>query len=327
MNWNDVKEALGDGKSVFIVVHENPDGDAWGSALGLALVLADQGYEPQIIRHCEPVELYRFLPGQEWIKLVPKGRGELPAGIPVVALDCGDKKRIEYAVSPDSKIINIDHHASNVGFGDVNLVDASSAATAELLYYILTEAGIPISPDAATCFYVALATDTGNFTHANVTAKALHAAGHLLESGADLQLARDKLLDNRPKKELILIQEAMKNLRFSETGEIVWSFLEYSVMTKEDLITTETDNLLNIMRQVGGVELVVLFREQEPDKVKISFRTKKYADANLLAQRFSGGGHVRAAGASIPKPMAEVIPLVMAEAAAFCGECRRRKGS
>jgi phosphoesterase RecJ-like protein len=172
-------------------------------------------------------------------------------------------------------VINIDHHASNTGFGDMNLVDADSAATAELLYYLLTEAGIPIDPEAATCFYVALATDTGNFTHANLTAKVLHAAGYLLELGADIQLVRDKLLDNRPREELILIQEAMKNLRFSETGEIAWSFLEYFVMAKEDLITTETENLLNLMRQADGVEMVVLFREQEPGKVKISFRTKK----------------------------------------------------
>ncbi|MDR1205519.1 MAG: bifunctional oligoribonuclease/PAP phosphatase NrnA [Peptococcaceae bacterium] len=314
MNWNDVREALGDSRRVLIVVHENPDGDAWGSAFGLALVLAGQGYEPQIIRHREPVELYQFLPGQEWIKLVPKGPEELPAGVPVIALDCGDRKRIEYAVSPASKIINIDHHASNTGFGDVNLVDADSAATAELLYYILAEAGIPISPEAATCFYVALATDTGNFTHSNLTARALHAAGYLLEIGADLQLARDKLLDNRPKKELILIQEAMKNLRFSEGGEIAWSFLEYSAMEREDLITTETDNLLNIMRQVSGVELVILFREQEPDQVKVSFRTKAYINANLLAQKFSGGGHVRAAGASVQKPLTEVVSLVMGEA-------------
>jgi phosphoesterase RecJ-like protein len=317
MRWNEVKQVLNKPGKVIIVVHENPDGDAWGSALGLALVLAREGFEPQIARPREPGVLYRFLPGHEMVTLIPKDTGTLPEGVPVVALDCGEKSRIEYAVPAGSPLINIDHHESNTLFGDVNLVETTRAATAELLCDCLMEAGVPVGSQAATCFYVAIVTDTGYFSFDNVTEHTFHIAGYLLEQGADLPLVRERLLENRPKGELLLTREVMKNMRFSVDGEIVWSFLGHPFLSESDLLRTETENVMGLMRQTGGVELVVLFREQRPDMVKVSFRTKKYLNANLLAGKFAGGGHPRAAGATVHKPLAEAMPMVMEAARAF----------
>jgi phosphoesterase RecJ-like protein len=322
MRWNEVKEILNRSSQVMIVVHENPDGDAWGSALGLALVLKQAGFEPKIARPQAPGILYQFLPGQEMVELIPKDTGTLPEGIPVIALDCGEKSRIEYAVPSGSPLINIDHHESNTFFGDVNVVETVRAATAELLCDCLMEACVLIGSQAATCFYVAIVTDTGYFSFDNVTENTFYITGRLLEQGADLRLVRERLLENRPKGELLLTREVMKNMRFSLDGEIVWSFLGYSFLSESDLLRTETENVMGMMRQTSGVELVVLFREQLPDMVKVSFRTKKFLNANLLANRFSGGGHPRAAGASVRKSLAETMPMVMEAARTFLEEHR-----
>lgn len=311
-NWQRIIDNLKKGEKVTLLVHEKPDGDCLGSALALGLQLKDAGYEPQLYLP-EPIPAtYAFLPGTELINIYRKK--QLPAGQPVIAVDCADPGRIQYPLPQGSPIINIDHHCSNNFFGDFYLVDPSAAATGEIIFTLLTEANVTINPHAATCLYVAILADTGSFSYSNTTAKTFQIAAKLLEIGCDIELIRENFFDKRPLQELLNIKLTLTKMQFTGNNRIAWSALSYQELAAEDLLYIDTDSVLNLMRSVEGVEAAIIFREIEPGKVKISFRSQKQLDVNMLASEFGGGGHARAAGCSIDGQLETIITSVIKRA-------------
>lgn len=298
MNWQQVEPLLYKGQDVAIMVHERPDGDALGSALGLAIVLHTLGMSPRVLRVSPIDETFTFLPGQSFVEVVPRGELELPKNGAVMVLDCGDQERCEYFLGNKRPLVNADHHVTNPGFGIINWVDPGAAATAELLSRLFYEDGITIPPEAATCFYLALLTDTGWFHYPNVTWKTMAAASHLIRQGADLQLIRSRFGENHPVKELRMMKEVMNRFRFILNDQVILCSLPCEVMTKQDILTSETDRVFDVLKGTQGVEAAVLLKEVEPNLIKISMRTKQILNASEIAGLLGGGGHVRAAGAT-----------------------------
>lgn len=298
MNWQQVEPLLYKGQDVAIMVHERPDGDALGSALGLAIVLHALGMSPRVLR-VQPIdETFAFLPGQSFVEVVPRGELELPKNGAVMVLDCGDAERCEYFLGNKRPLVNADHHTTNPGFGIINWVDPGASATAELLCRLFYEDGIMIPPDAATCFYLALLTDTGWFHYPNVTWKTMAAASHLIRQGADLQLIRTRFAESHPVKELRMLREVMNRFRFILDDQVILCSLPFEVMTKQGILTSETDHVFDVLKGTQGVEAAVLLKEVEPNLIKISMRTKQVLDASEMTRLLGGGGHVRAAGAT-----------------------------
>lgn len=313
-NWQKIKDYFKKQQEIILLVHEKPDGDCLGSALALGHHLREEGYQPKLF-HPEPIpSIYDYLPGGEMINIYQKK--ELPAGRPIIAVDCADLGRILYPLSQNTSIINIDHHCSNTFFGDFNLVDASAAATGEMVFDLLKRSSYKISPATATCLYIAILADTGSFSYSNTTSKTFQTAAELLELGSDIELIRYNFFDRRPLVELLTIKHALTNLQFSAQNKIVWSALSYRELSANNLLNTDTDSVINLMRSVEGVEAAIVFRELEPFKIKISFRSQKHLDVNLLAQEFGGGGHSRAAGCSIEGNLQEITAKVMERAQA-----------
>lgn len=306
-NWLEISSLIKDYQEIILVVHEKPDGDCLGSALALGLYLQGEGYQP-LLYHAEPIAPhYDFLPGQELIKI--EAGQNLPAGKPIIALDCADLSRISYDLPTNAPLLNLDHHYSNSLFGDFNLVDPTAAATGEIIFALLPRE--KITPEIATCLYVALSSDTGSFSYSNTTAQTFFIASQLLKQGAAIELIREHLFARRPLKELLMIKLALAKMQFALKGKVVWSVLSYQVLAEDDLLETDTESVISLLRSVEGVELALVFKELEAGRVKISFRSKKVCNVNLLAQEFGGGGHARAAGCSLEGNLTEITKNVI----------------
>ncbi|MGI6587788.1 MAG: DHH family phosphoesterase [Peptococcia bacterium] len=317
--WQKVMSCFKDYREIILLIHEKPDGDCLGSALALGHHLSSEGYHP-VLYHPEPIPVcYDFLPGQDLIKIYREK--ELPKDRPIIAVDCADPGRILYSLPQDVPIINIDHHSSNSYFGDFNLVNSEAAATGEIIFELLSETQKRISSPIATCLYVALSADTGSFRYSNTTAKTFRIAGELLNLGANIELIRVHLFDRRPLTELLIIKLALAKVQFSLNGKIVWSVLSYPELSAHNLLNTDTESIISLLRSVEGVEAALVFKEIEREKVKISFRSKKVLDVNILANEFGGGGHPRAAGCSLEGNLKELTTKVIRRTESCLREC------
>lgn len=311
MIWREFAERLRPGQEIMIFVHEKPDGDAWGSAFGLGLTLRDLGYKPLLLRPLHNISgTFSWLPGQDLIYCVPKDKLSIPHETAVVALDCGDLERCEYPLSAERVLLNIDHHISNPGYGAVNWLDTTAGATAQIICRLLFEAGISPSPEAATCFYYALVTDTGTFRFSNTGAETLRIASALIDNSADLDMIRENLWENKPETELILLHSMLNAMIPLAGGRGVLCPLPYDLVTAAGIEAAETDTAFEMIRSTLGVEAVMILKENEPGVVKLSLRTKKDLDSAAFMSGLGGGGHLRAAGATIRDTMDNVIAKV-----------------
>ncbi len=313
--WRKLYAYLTGKRNISLLVHEKPDGDCLGSALALGLFLSQLGFSPTLFLPEPLPQIYGFLPGSGLLKIVDDP--VFLAGEPIIAIDCADRNRFGYEIPPGIPLLNIDHHASNDYYGDYNWVDTKAAATGEIIYRLIcgeSSGRARITPEIATCLYVALATDTGSFTYSNLTRQTFAIAGELVELKADLNQIRHQLYEKRPLSEIIIVKEALTNLELHTNGKILSCAITYEQLQKEDLFTTETDNLLNMMRSIEGVELALLLKEIKPRVVKVSLRSKTFLDVNKLAGEYQGGGHPRAAGCTVNMAVDEVLRNLIARA-------------
>lgn len=302
--WNAICSVLDASNNVHILIHDKADGDALGSALAVAHVLQSLGKTAEILYSEDVPYIYRFLPGLEMVK--KQAPGFLNHEIPIIAVDCADEKRSAYTLTNKNIVVNLDHHISNNYFGVLNIVDAKAAAVGELLYRIFKDALITITPNIATCLYVAISTDTGSFSYSNTTADTMKIAGELIDLGADLDLIRQNLHEKKPLSELLTVQSALANLFFSSDAKIIGSVLDYAALKENGLLDADTDGLIGLLRSTEGTEVTLLLKEIAPGEVKVSLRSKVYVDVNEIAREFGGGGHTRAAGCTIKGSLAEV---------------------
>ena len=308
-DWQQIKSYLQGYHEIILLVHDKPDGDCLGSGLALCLGLSELGYKPVMLLPEAIPEIYHFLPGQQYVEI--RTVSALPERLPVITVDCTDMERLNYVINSSNPILNIDHHVSNNYFGQLNIIDTDAAATGEIIYALFQEASVKITPDIATCLYVAISTDTGSFIYSNTTAKSLRIASDLLSKKTNLDLIRSELHEKRPLAELLTIKAALENLFISKDGKIIVCALAHNELKKKNLLTTETDGLIGMLRATEGVEVALLFKELQPELVKVSLRSKTYLDVNLLAGEFNGGGHAGAAGCTINGDLQNIQRLVL----------------
>lgn len=293
-----------------IVFHEHPDGDAVGSALALLLALRKLGKQPLAACPDRLAPCYRFLPCSDEIA------GADVAGDFDLALlvDCADPARagsLIEVVRRCPRLVNIDHHPTNERFGDAAWVDPEAAASGELVARLITALGVTIDAAMATCIFAALLTDTGSFHYSNTTAASLALAGEMVAAGARPELISDAIYEQRPRGDVELLAAALRTLSLSEDGRIAWL-----TVTAADLERTggDSDGLVNYARMIAGVEVALLFREEGPNTVKVSFRSRA-VDVAEIARAFGGGGHPRAAGCTFGGSLAAAQEAVLARVA------------
>lgn len=294
-----------------------PDGDSVGSTVAMGLAVKMMGKSVTVISSDTVPKSYEFLPG---VKDVVSLKDFSKACDLAIILDCTDLYRggdeLAELLKNVTTIINIDHHVSNNNFGHYNFVDPAAAATGELVYRLVKVLGLNVTADIAMNLYTAIAMDTGSFRYDNTTADTHKIAAELISTGINVAWINEHLFEHKEIITLKLLGRALAGIRLSPCGRVAWISVPFSIMEEMGARDEHTDGIVNYPRTAEGVEIGLLFREIEPGKIKVGFRSKETADVNKLAANFGGGGHPRAAGCLIKGNLAEVEAKVVEAALA-----------
>lgn len=300
-----VIQTLNENDSFLITSHLSPDGDAIGSAIALGLALKKLNKEVSYYMDPSIGEKMIFLAEVENFSK-SKLKEHYDVGI---LLDCSDKNHLY-----DSKILskckitlNIDHHISNKIFGDVNLVDSDAGATGEMIFSIITSLNVDLDKDMAEALYTAVVTDTGSFKYSNVTSRTHYITSELLKYPIYPWKISKRLFDEHLKSKIFLVGRAISNLQLRLKEK-----LAIMVITQKDLEDTkasqkEVEGIINIGRDIQGVEVAVLLKEKEKNQFKVSFRSNEYVDVGEIALTFGGGGHSKASGCVMQGSKEQII--------------------
>ncbi len=285
---------------ILLTCHRSPDGDALGSELALA-ELAD-GFDIKSVicnRDSAPSSLDE-LPGANRVLT----RNCLPSDFPdaydlVVTVECPGLDRPGLDGIDQLPILNIDHHQSNEGFGEVNFVDEKAPAVGEMVWQMFREAGQEPSPEVATNTYVALATDTGDFSYANATPRAFRAAAEMVAAGADPTQVAEWVHYRRTPGSIRLLGEALRTLTLQCNGQLATITVDADAFVRAAARPEETENLINLPRTISGVRVVAFFKQWEPGVVRVSLRSTGNLNVRRVAEEFGGGGHTNASGCTV----------------------------
>jgi phosphoesterase RecJ-like protein len=307
-------------RTVLTVCHENPEADALGSALAVALAVEELGGRATPVCADAVPHMYDFMPRIDRFRQDPDP--ELHYDLIVVG-DCGDLERIGPVLGRNADlfgrvpIVNIDHHVSNVGFGAVDWIDPTAAATCEMDTLLMPALGVPL-PAAdgaiAAALIAGVVIDTANFQHPNVTPRTLRVAAELVAVGAPLADTARRLYRTKPNRQLQLFGRVLGRLQQELDGRLVWSIVDDADFAATGTTAEDAEGLSDLLSQSAEGALVILLRHNG-DKTKISVRTREGGpDATVLTGAFGGGGHARAAGATIGLPLPQAEQAVLAEA-------------
>lgn len=294
---------------IALTSHVRPDGDSLGSALALAWALQALGKDARVVmRDRAPVPLDEF-PGVDEI--------EVAATVPetteaVVVLECGDLARTGLDGLERYHIVNVDHHPGNTGFGAVQWFDGSAAACGELVFEIITELGVPLTPDMATQLLVAIVTDTGSYRYAGVSPRTFTISARLLEAGADPVAVARKLYDGNTLGRLRLQGAVLQSMELVDAGRVASLHLDLPTMAASGADPEDTDGLINQPLSVKAIQAVVFFKQAEGGQYRVSLRSKGDIDVGKVARSFGGGGHKNAAGCTLSGPLADLREQVFA---------------
>jgi phosphoesterase RecJ-like protein len=309
-----VVDALRGHDRFLATTHENPDGDALGSLLGMTLGLRQLGKDVEMILGPQeriPAE-YRFLPLSDLLREAPDDAGERV----LLCLDCASEHRL---TAPGLReraplVLDVDHHHDNTRFGDVNLIVPDASSTSEIVADLLAELGVRITPEIAEPLYIALVTDTGRFQYSNTTPKALRLAADLVEAGADVHHVFQRVYENVDFAKLKLLARVLERAQAYEDGRVIISYLLRGDFAEVGAEEPYSEGLIDYLRSVEGAELVALIREPPRDEGparRVSLRASAdEIDVSRIARASGGGGHRQAAGFSSELSIDEISRFV-----------------
>ncbi len=296
MSLNSICRILLEKTNFLIMTHKDPDADGIGSMLALGKVLSNADKDVVLLTE-KPVHApVNLLSGCDGIvhEIDPEKKFDV-----VIALDCGDRDRIgapKKCFEGVTPLINIDHHQSRDLFGDYNLVDSNSSSTGELISRVIKEAGFPLDSDIAENLFAAIKADTGSFNHDNTSAEALRTAAEMVENGADPRQISLKLSAKFSRSKMKLLELALGVVEFYNEGMIGIVILTAEIFDQAQARQEDSDQFVDHLRSISGVELAVIVRETDQDTYKFSMRSNGRLNVANLASMFGGGGHAKAAG-------------------------------
>ena len=314
-SFEQIGEVLRDYQSFVLISHVRPDGDAIGSQLALGFALMAAGKTVRLINEDGLPDNLTFMSGSEKIELPPAEPMEVEVAI---ALDTATKPRLgEHALHAASRAkiwLNIDHHISNPGYGDLNLIDSASPATGQILYQLITALELPLPAESRDAIYVAVSTDTGSFQYPSTTAKTYRMAADLIDRGLDVGTINSNIYDNYPYRRVELMRALLNTLEISEDCLVANWDLRDQMRINLALQPEDSEGLIDIIRAIRGVQVAVFFEELVDGKIRVSMRSKdRRYNVCEIAMAFGGGGHALAAGIRMAGPLEEAKLLVLGE--------------
>lgn len=314
MTLDNILEEIKKAESIVILTHENPDGDAVGSSIAMYLGLKELGKTPDIIIPEFP-RAFENLPGIENIKK----ESDIKNYDLAIALDTASIKMLngysKYFEDAKTKIV-IDHHSSNTMFGDYNYVDQDSPACAQLLLVLFNYLNIEVSKEIGTDILAGIITDTGGFRYDGVTAETFELVAGLCQKGVKVSKVYQKVFASTSKSKFFLHRIALDRLELLDNEKIAFTYI---TKNDENIVGAENgdyDGIVEQGRDIEGVEISIFLRETEKG-IKASLRSKDYVNVSELCRIFGGGGHIRAAGCTIPGTIEQVKTQILNQARAM----------
>lgn len=292
--------------NILVISHVRPDADAAGSLLGLGSALKHAGKIVQMVLE-DGVENFKYLPGSEWISTEPSGSVDM-----IIVVDCSDPDRVGGVLGNYGKPdLVVDHHKTNLQFGNINVVESKQVATAAILYDHMPAWGLAFDSEVATCLLAGIVGDTIGFRTPNVNSDVMYKAGALMDLGADLaQIYQEELVI----KSFGAIRYWGVGLsRLQQKGGLIWTSLTLADRQEIGYAGNDDADLINVLSSVQDAEIALIFVEQLHNSIKVSWRTRPGLDVSKIAFEFGGGGHAAAAGADIEGTLEDVRQRVIKE--------------
>ena len=297
-----------------ITSHLRLDGDAIGSELGLAHILEAMGKRPRVINEGQVPKVFRFLPRTK--EFHETTDGVHATGGPLIVLDCPTRSRCEGVMDwlpQDIETLCIDHHPDIESVGCHEWIETDKSSVGEMLFDLAQARQWLVTPEAATCLYVAIVTDTGRFTFGNTRPSSLRACAGLIEAGADHRGITANLYQGQRPAVLQLQADAVRGMRLHHEGQIAAMRLTREMFERHGVDPLDTQEFADVPRALAGVQVGLLLREMdEPGVVKASLRSKGRINVAHVAQHFGGGGHAEAAGCELKGGLDDVEERVVA---------------
>ena len=314
-----INQVFQDHESFLVVSHVRPDGDAIGSILALGHALEGLGKKVRYLNQDGCPESLAFLPGSEKVEISREALAKGPIEAEVaIALDTAAHSRVGEdslkAMEGAQVLVNIDHHLSNPGYGDLNYIDSDSPATGQILYDLITALDLPFSEITRDSIYVATSTDTGSFQYPGTTQRTYEMAADLVSRGLNVGQVNSLTYDNSPYRRVELMRSLLNTLERSADGKVAWWHLTEQTKSDLELVDDDSEGMIDIIRSVQGVMVALFFEELGADKIRVSLRSKdQRIHANEICGVFGGGGHALAAGIRMAGPLADAKEKVLAE--------------
>ena len=312
MTLDEILKEINKAETILVLAHENPDGDAIGSSVGLCLALQNMGKKAEVLMNEYP-QNYSFLPGIENIKTEPSVERYDMA----IVVDCPDISRVYKEYIPyfeKAKVTaEFDHHSKNSMFADYNIVNHVSPACAQILVSSFEYLNIEITKEIATNLLTGIITDTGGFKNSGITQETFEFAGWALSKGVHVPTVYREAMLVTTKTKFEAQKLAMQRMEFFEDGKIAFTY-----MTKEDdekigVEAGDHDGIVEIGRNIKGVEVSVFLYQREDGSFKGSLRSNDYVDVADVCMMFGGGGHIKAAGCTIEMKLEDAKKAIIEE--------------
>jgi phosphoesterase RecJ-like protein len=299
-------------KRFVVLSHARPDGDALGCTIATALCLRQLGKDVTAWNEDGVPEKYRYLPESGIINRPPADGQRFEVA---VVLDNAVKNRAGTAVDAVAHAdlwINIDHHITNEGYGDLNYVDAASPATGQILFELFRGQDLPLTYAMADNLFVAISTDTGSFQYPNTTARTYEIGAELIRAGVNVGALSQKMYESYPRRRLELLRELLNVLRFTSQDRVASFALSAETAKNVGAKSEDTEGLIDYIRSIDGVVAAAFFDEIGDGRVRVSLRSKSsQINVSKVCGLFGGGGHTLAAGARVRGTLAEVQEKVL----------------
>lgn len=314
MTLDDIKSAIDNANNIVIFAHEKPDGDAIGSSLAFYIAMKNIGKNVEVIVPHFP-ETYKFLPCSDEAKVEP----DLEKYDLAIALDCADIKRLddpkETFIKAETRI-NIDHHTSNVMFGDLNFVNPVAPACAQIITAMFKYYKYDITKEIATCLITGIITDTGGFKYDGVTSETFEIASEFLEKGVNISKIYKDSLSNISRGKFEARKLAANRIEFLEDGKITYTYITKKDMEDLGIDQNDLDGIVENGRDVQGVEIAIFLYEVD-NGYKASLRSNNYVNVSDICLLFNGGGHIKAAGCTLPYSLEESKERIITQSKRF----------
>ena len=329
MDFKSLKKILSEPKSFSVFGHINPDGDSIGALLSTRIIALSLGAKDiKLYSRGGVPDDFMFLPGAGLIE--KKAADGAPPADVAILVDCGGPKRIGDELLPLLKsspfVVVIDHHVTNGGFGNLNIIDSNAASTCEILAKFIEAENIGMPLELAQCLYTGIMYDTGRFLHSNTTPEVFRICADLVARGANPHEIAVNVFNRRRFERLKLLGYSLVNMKTAEDNAVSWSVADRKTYEELGAEDEDSDGIVETLGAYKGCEAHISFSESKDGRARVSMRSSGRIDVGAICAKFGGGGHKFAAGIRMDGPLSLVEQKVVAEVCAAARALKNTEG-